>query len=325
MVINNKSSLHIDNLAAEQAQFFSDQTYNPHFEYSDPFPPEKFSQYGEVSGKLLTLAESILETVLQKFGDEESFVAQEGNLITREFTEKAINEYIDTSSDVKGKIQVNYSPYYIARTAVAYEEHKTILKVRLPIDYREKSFQAVLNHEIGTHIFRWLNDTDQPWKNSREKYGLQDHMDTEEGLAVLNALIDHPVPYLWGPALNYFATYHGQFLSFSQLSEKIERYVPNLERRWKICVRVKRGLSDTSLPGAYTKDQIYFRGVVALSRWLKENDYNVTPLYLGKISFQDVQKCQEISKDFQPILPRFISRSDYKSKIESVLRLNKIV
>jgi hypothetical protein len=61
---------------------------------------------------------------------------------------------------------------------------------------------GVLNHEIGTHLVRRLNDNKQIWYNQRSRYGLQPYLATEEGLASINSVLDQAndpdrKPYLW--------------------------------------------------------------------------------------------------------------------------------
>ena len=47
-------------------------------------------------------------------------------------------------------------------------------------------------------------------------------------------------------------------LSFRELFEELQDYIDDPQRRWEECLRVKRGLHDTSLPGAFCKDQVSF-------------------------------------------------------------------
>ena len=61
-------------------------------------------------------------------------------------------------------------------------------------------------------------------------------------------------PFLFKPALNYYACYKASGMSFVELFNDLEKYVDNPRKRWKYVLRVKRGLGDTSLPGGLYKD-----------------------------------------------------------------------
>ena len=67
--------------------------------------------------------------------------------------------------------------------------------IGLPIAHRKKRIQGCLNHELGTHLLRKINDNQQMWsqqslKNQRKMLKLKQYATTEEGLAALNQLID---------------------------------------------------------------------------------------------------------------------------------------
>jgi hypothetical protein len=62
------------------------------------------------------------------------------------------------------------------------------------------------------------------------------------------------MPYLFKPALNYYACYKASEMSFVELFNDLAKYVDNPKKRWKYVLRVKRGLGDTSQPGGLYKD-----------------------------------------------------------------------
>jgi len=87
-----------------------------------------------------------------------------------------------------------------------------------------------------------------------------------------------------------------------------------------VTIRQKRGLTDTSHPGGYSKDLVYFAGMIEVWRWLKERNFNPSDLYFGKISFKDVQKAIEMNPEFEPKLPSFFSINpvQYAAEIEKI-------
>jgi len=46
-----------------------------------------------------------------------------------------------------------------------------------------------MDHEIGTHLIRTLNETKQVWYKKRDKFNLKPFLETEEGLATLHTVI----------------------------------------------------------------------------------------------------------------------------------------
>lgn len=99
-------------------------------------------------------------------------------------------------------------------------------------------------------------------------------------------------PLLYRAALLYYCCCLASKLSFAKMFEVISKYQPDPELRWKQCVRVKRGIADTSKPngifmkylGMY-KDQIYFLGALEILKNRKK--LNFIHMYSGKISVQD--------------------------------------
>ena len=114
-----------------------------------------------------------------------------------------------------------------------------------------------MNHEIGTHFLRKYNEKSQKWYKRRKKFHLSPYLQTEEGLAVLNQLISFIMdktipPLLYKAALLYYCCCLAVKFSFSKIYEIMAKFQPDPETRWKECVRVKRGLADTSKPSGET-------------------------------------------------------------------------
>ena len=62
------------------------------------------------------------------------------------------------------------------------------------------------------------------------------------------------------------------------------------KKRFRLCVRCKRGMTDTSFHGGYYKDKVYFEGAVKILTCRKTIDFD--DLYAGKISVDDIKKKQ---------------------------------
>jgi hypothetical protein len=309
------------NKEEEKKKFLFDPLYNPQFEYAEEITPEELNKYGPVSSEYLDLAKSIIDKVMAKYGNESKYLEEvEGRILSRDEVVTAINDYLK-ELNLQDTMMIQFSRNFIARTSV----HDNIIRLRLPIEHREHSLQATLNHEIGTHYLKNLNDLVQPWHKKRSEFGLHEHLETEEGVAVLHFYISMEEKFLWLQALYYYAACKAKEMSFSQLYKHLEKYVDNKERRWKVCLRAKRGFKDTSEPGAVSKDQVYLSGVIKVSKWLKANDYQVEKLYVGKVSIADLEIVDKIADRSKLKLPSFISdKKIYRQSIEKVCKVNGI-
>lgn len=94
--------------------------------------------------------------------------------------------------------------------------------------------------------------------------------------------------YLFKPALNYYACYKASEMSFVELFKDLGKYVDNPKKRWKYVLRVKSGLTDTSIPGGLYKDQVYLEGAIDILKNRKVIDFKT--LYCGKINLIDLKK-----------------------------------
>lgn len=100
-----------------------------------------------------------------------------------------------------------------------------------------------------------------------------------------------------------------------------------------MCLRVKRGLDDTSINGGYYKDKVYFEGAIKIlkNRKLIETDI----LYSGKISIDDLKR-QDIQKYFFKVdkirskldlesikLPYFARNKEiYRKALDNIAKIN---
>jgi len=308
------------NKEAEKKKFMFDSNYNPQFTYIDEILPVELETYGKVSTKYLETAKRIIDDVIKTWKTESEFLAvAEGKIMTREEVSAKITQYLKEHK-LEQIVSVRYTHKIISRTAI----DGYLMTVRLPIEYRELSFQGVLDHEIGTHVLRRVNDRSQPWYGEREKYGMLPYSETEEGLATLHNHISMKEKHIWLKALLYYAAHLASTMSFAELFNALKPYIDNRDRRWNVCLRLKRGISDTSVPGVFPKDQVYLRGLIRVLKWLQEHDYNITPLYYGKIDIDDEEKARLLNPQYTVKLPKFFADNieQYKKAIEEIQLVN---
>lgn len=169
-------------------------------------------------------------------------------------------------------------------------------------------FQALLAHEIETHIYRLENGRLQKYRLFEQ--GTANYLTTEEGLAIYNQnKLGLPLgnKYL-RPALNVIAIHHANNMSFVELFHYLVKNmnVPE-EKAWWVCLRVKRGLQNTNQPGAFTKDLAYFNGQQTILQFIKDKDENeIKKLYVGKIGIADLKYLGNVKQWPVKFLPPYL-------------------
>lgn len=137
-------------------------------------------------------------------------------------------------------------------------------------------------HEIGTHVLRYENGNKQKYMIFSQ--GFPDFLKTEEGLAIWSEYKNNLLSN--NDMVKYCARLIACYVCFNfSFSEVFKMIVPflNYEDSFDIVARVKRGLIDTSRPGGFTKDQIYYSGFNDIKN-LPQQD--IKKLFIGKIGIE---------------------------------------
>jgi hypothetical protein len=308
------------NFLAEKEKFFNDQTYNPQFEYDDPFNPEELLEYGPPDSTLLNQAQRILHEAFSNH-TEDQIEALEGPEVSQEVVTDKIMQFLKMH-DLETQYHILFSNSFIARTSV----NNDTIKIRLPVKYRQNDLIGMIYHELGTHALRRYNYEQQPFYKKKKKYGFESYLVTEEGLAVLHSLLAFNYKFAYRPARYYVASALAQNYSFAETFAQLKTIFADPEKRWTAVLRQKRGITDTSQPGGFTKDLVYFKGLVEVVQWLKQHNYNLESLYFGKIAKEDVQKAKLLNPNYKPLLPSFYvaNRDAYIEQIEEIGKVNYI-
>ncbi|MBU0579165.1 DUF1704 domain-containing protein [Patescibacteria group bacterium] len=275
-------------------------------------------KHGYPQKKYLDLAQTILEKTYYQYNEAELDKLRGDSINQSEVTKKT-TDFLDIHH-LKNRFKIVWSNSFVARTSITADT----IKLRLPVDFRQKDLLSMLYHEIGTHALRRVNYEQQPWYKNKEEYGFKDYLETEEGLAGLHSLLPLDFQYAHYSALNYVSVAYAQKHNFIELWNFLKKYIDNPERRWRKTFRRKRGLEDTSQPGGFTKDLVYFEGMVKVWNNLKQNDFNISQLYFGKMAFEDVEKAVKISPNFKPVLPSFfvVDQEAYAEKMAKIGQVN---
>ncbi|XP_068594864.1 microtubule-associated tyrosine carboxypeptidase [Brachionichthys hirsutus] len=314
------------NLEREKQTFFqSDYEYEPQFEYAQPAPRGVLEKYRGGSALFLEQAVGIMECVLRKFGSYEDFEeATGGGVLPKSRVWAAVRKYLHKEGCV-GEVVVRLSDELLSQAVMVVESCRPTLTINLA-GARQHWLEGMLRHEIGTHYLRGVNNNQQPWATAegRKQYGLKPANPTEEGLASLHSVLLRKQPFLWRAALLYYTVYHATSMSFSQLFGHIARFVQDPDVRWEYCLRAKRGQTDTSKPGCFSKDQVYLDGILRILRHRKAIDFK-TLTSLGKVSFEDVERLRQHAAFSRTRIPHFMRDPErYLQHLDHIVAVNQL-
>lgn len=310
------------NLAEEKKLFLKKNgKYNPQFKYSGLITMNKRNKYGQPKQKYLALAHKILDKTFNNQTECE-IRKFEGDKISKKEAEQMLNDFL-VKNQLDEIVQVSWSDNYLGKASF----YKNKLKLKTPIWHRKAEFKGTLYHELGTHALRRINYIQQPFYKKKSQLGFSDYLRTEEGLAGLHTLLVKNFKLNYTGALNYVLSELAQKESFVKVFAFVSQYIKDEERAWLYAVKHKRGLYDTSEPGGFTKDLVYFEGFVEVIKFLQENNYDLKPLYIGKIAFEDIKKAWKANPDFEPQLPHFYfeDKKSYQHKVEEIAKANLLI
>ncbi|MFD0933537.1 flavohemoglobin expression-modulating QEGLA motif protein [Psychroflexus salinarum] len=188
----------------------------------------------------------------------------------------------------------------------------------VPADYKMKRIeaQALIQHEVGTHVLTYFNGMEQPLELLSS--GLADYDPLQEGLAVMSEyMVDGLTPNrlrtLAGRVVAGSARLNGA--GFQEIFRllKIE-YGFSAERSFNITSRIMQG-------GGFLKDIIYLKGLVELREHLQEGgDYE--SLLAGKFALKHTKIVQELTE--RKILKTGALRPSYLLTEDVTEKLNLI-
>ena len=79
-------------------------------------------------------------------------------------------------------------------------------------------------------------------------------------------------------------------------------------RAFHLAARVKRGLSDTGKPGAFSKELIYFRGAQKIHAFVEAGG-DLKKLFIGKVALEDLPFISQIPDLAAPkYLPHWVKK-----------------
>ena len=180
----------------------------------------------------------------------------------------------------------------------------------------ENRVEALLAHEVSTHILTYFNGQAQPF---HQLYGgLPDYEELQEGLAVLAEYLTGglTVPRLRMLAARVVAA--GMITDGAEFAEVFNVLYKNYgfaqRTAFNISLRIFRG-------GGLLKDMVYLRGLMRVLDYLG-NGGAFEPLLLGKFGADHLHIIRELQWRkvlVEPSLtPRYLGKPEVKEKLERV-------
>ena len=252
--------------------------------------------FGAIEGSLLKLSHEILRSVPAGVPRD----AERGSLTPEQFAERVRQELahyhaIYPGFAAKAVISKEVSGLIVSRGRLMISSDTNIARSRV---------DALLAHEVGTHLLTYYNGRAQPFRQLAS--GLAGYEELQEGLAVLSE-------YLVGglsrtrmrqlAARVVAAQMRTDGASFVDTFRKLDRDHAFAQRpAFNIAMRVFRG-------GGLTKDIVYLRGLCRMLKYIQEGG-ELDPLFVGKLAAEHIPIIRELR--FRqvlvppPITPRYL-------------------
>lgn len=300
------------NLAQERQKFFESDTYNPQFIYKQEVDFSRLTIWGNSQPAVFEHADRMLKTLLVDPLKSSADITEE---VVRQRIQKFNDEY-----KLDKPIQVKFSETQLSKCSF----HEDVVSFRVPLKMDDEKLEALIRHELETHALRFRNHQIQPWKEYVSP--APGFRRTEEGLATLHTVLFRQNQSMRKSFLSYAAATIAETSSFREVYDYLRSVGCPKNTSWKVTVRVKRGYSDTSLPGAFTRELCYLEGTLQVWQALTSKRVSVEDLYLGRISIEDVATLGAEANREATKVPEFASgqnESSYFEELQKIGELNK--
>lgn len=313
------------NLISEQEKFFKTPDLNPNFEYPElKFNPIELvdalnkiktddsplgilfqNKQQELSNKIRLLEaideEEFTDISIALFGrpSQEDLINCENYLknLQKEGVFEPSLETLFSAEEAKIEFEKIFAKYNLNNWKVSLKENLVAdcvagknnrLFVKSKTLFSKKRIEALIVHEIETHILTAENGKNQPYEIFNR--GLANYLITQEGLAVYNVEkeLNEPFNKNYKIFANVIAIHKGLQSSFVEIFKKLSALGLSQATAFRAALKAKRGFSDTGRKGAFTKDYIYYQGYFEIKNFVN-NGGNIEDLYLGKLNLQDLK------------------------------------
>lgn len=261
--------------------------------------------YGNIDSSLLKKAKERLE----KGSESEESIRIDGEELAphyQEFLTKFgfTGWLVEVSDDIMTSVIVDRNPYKRIRIRRGY-------KFSIP-EFR---------HILVTHAVARIGRTENAERYSNVlpflmTHGFAGYQTTEFGLTPY--LISKVSGQDFDPGILYAARYLAAYTclssSFYETFMTVKDYLPENEAL-DLVTRLKRGIRDTSMPGGFIKDTMYWRGSYLVKEQLESSPERLEILLLGKLGIDNIPLIKELI-EAQLITPQLRDANELFNYIE---------
>lgn len=274
---------------------------------SPRFLQESLQIYGGVSDWLMEHAQELLD----RLPSRRSEGPKQEQVSATQFAKRAQQElgyYQKRRADFRAKVAVRDDIY--SGFMVSGEQLLIGGRTRVP----RRRVEALLQHEIGTHLVTRYNGHHQPFRQL--EVGLAGYDGLQEGLAVLAEYLVGGLSRFRMRVLAARVVGAHYLLSGASFIDTFRAFVQNHEfsprTAYTIAMRLYRG-------GGLTKDAVYLRGLLQILRYLRDGG-DLEPLFVGKVASSHLPFISELSmrEIIRPpaLRPRYLESASARRKID---------
>jgi uncharacterized protein (TIGR02421 family) len=264
--------------------------------------------FGEMDERLIKLANGILDTLSPRSRE----IAGGKQVDAKYFAGRARQEIVMFSNiypEIASKVIIRDDI-----TGLMVSSGNLFIGKRLKVP--ESRVEALIQHEIGTHILTYVNGLNQPL---HQLYcGLAGYDELQEGLAVL---AEYLVGGLSPPRFRLLA---GRVIAAQMLIDGatfIETF-RELNIRFGFASRSAYVITSRIYrSGGFTKDAVYLRGLITLLDYLRGGG-DLEPLLVGKISLKNIPLINELQ--YRKVLKPALISPKYLKEPQSLSRLDEL-
>lgn len=278
------------------------------------FLPGSIQTYGTVEKHLLETAQQMLMVMPVK--DTQNIGADsDSNTVSAEKfvlqAEAELEYYKKSYPSLKSRVELRED---IVSGAMVSGRNFLVSKwSRFP----KNRVEALLHHEIGTHVLTYVNGYSQPFQQLHT--GLSGYDEMQEGIAVLSEYLSGGLSIarlriLAGRVVAAKCLIDGKSFieTFNALHEK---YGFRPKTSFTVTTRVFRG-------GGLTKDAVYLRGLIGILGYIA-NGGALEPLLVGKLSAHHIPFIEELQwreiLHKPPLYPRYLEDPDAKKRLREIV------
>jgi len=273
------------------------------------------SIFGKTGDEVLTTAKLLLNDETPNEQEEYDIVNAVG---FARAADAEMNKYRPYFPGIKLSIRIkdNVNGLIVSGPNLSIGKHLKISRGRM---------EALIQHEVGTHILTYCNGHAQPLDLMYA--GFAGYEQTQEGIAVLSEY------FVGGLDINRLKLLAARVVAVESLikgADFVETfyllhqdYGFQGSSAFNISMRVHRG-------GGYTKDAIYLKGLIELLDFIKKGG-NIAGLYGGKYALKHLPLIEELTHLkilHKPKLPEYLTSDTAKDKLAKIkagIKLNDLV